>query len=159
MPSGAISGPAVARSATGQSLALGPPGPPGKQGPQGLPGAAGPAGAALAAILRLAAAGTIVCAGAEQPVNLDYTAAGFVQPMPVGCADGQVVAFQDLSATGTFTWPSTGAGVSVSGGTKIQNPQTGELVTGTLLWSSIGALPGNGWRWRYNLPENVWTLA
>lgn len=40
----AIAGPAVATSATGAQLALGPPGPPGKQGVQGPQGPQGPAG-------------------------------------------------------------------------------------------------------------------
>jgi pectate lyase-like protein len=39
-----IAGPAVATSATGQQLALGPPGPPGSQGPPGPIGTQGPAG-------------------------------------------------------------------------------------------------------------------
>lgn len=112
-------------------------------------------------IIRLTAPGVIVPAGVEQAVNLDYTGGGFIQPLPATASsyDGQVIAFQDLSAAGAFTWPSTGAGISVTGGAKVQNPQTLALVTGSLLWSAIGILPGNGQRIRLSKSENVWTLA
>jgi hypothetical protein len=119
------------------------------------------AGATPPSIIRLTAPGVIVPGGIEQAVNLDYTGGGFIQPLPATSvsADGQVLAFQDLSAGGVFTWPSTSAGISVAGGAKVQRPDTLALITGNLLWSAIGYLPGNGLRIRLSKTENVWTLA
>jgi len=113
----------------------------------------------LSAILRYTAPGVIPITGLSQSVALDYTGGGFIQPMPVGAPDGFVVSFDDLSAAGEYTWPSTEAGLSVTGSTKIQNPQSLALVTGDLLWSVIGALPGSGYQFRRFATENVWKIA
>jgi len=114
---------------------------------------------APAGILRYTAPGTIPIVGQSQSVALDYTGGGFIQPLPASAPDNFVVGFDDLSASGAFTWPSSGAGLSVAGGTKLQNPQTLALQTSNLLWSALGTPPGSGYRFRRFGTENVWKLA
>lgn len=110
----AVTGPAVARSATGVLLAQGPPGPPGLQGP---PGAAGPPGAPAPTVAGPPTRGLTLSLRANAGLSL---VSGVVQ----------VIRDQTPARVGLYTVYS-GGGAGATTGTGINGQPTLEFADGT----------------------------
>ena len=152
-----ISGPAVATSATGRQLAMGPPGPAGAQGPPGPAGPTGPAGATgatgptgpagpvettqtIEAVSTTAY--TIVAADAGKLKRLTFAGAITITLPAAGVSTGQRVDFACIGGVATFvlsgaTWDVAPTPSAVA---RAVGSAATALKTGATTWILLGDL-------------------
>ena len=135
----AIAGPAVAVSATGEQLALGPPGPPGKQGPPGAPGPQGPAGAtAPTNIITITTPGTYAAVpGGEYYLDL-FTIGGNVIFTTAGIGEGQGFFVKLIDPTSSGTGGHTCTIQPIVAGNHIEDQNNPGELTSSYVLSQVG---------------------
>jgi hypothetical protein len=153
---GAIAGPVVALSATGELLAQGPPG---TTGGQGATGQQGPAGSSVLVPLRKG--GTYIAQPGDSPLLFANTFAGAWQyTFPGSPTDGQLQIVYDegvggpSAPVGTFGTNALTIALS-SGKIVLPWPQAGVVSAGPFTLT----LNLNSWAWRWSALQGLWLPA
>ena len=147
-----IPGPAVAVSATGQQLAIGPQGLRGPQGIQGPQGQAGTPGQAVPVPSILVTTSTTLTAPATNQVYLVQSAAAITVTITGTPVDGVELTFID----DTRNWPTYAFGFVAQAGASVRDPQNLGTTDGSSV--SITQLAGGAVTLKWNAGVSDWLV-